>query len=102
MSVLALLASALLKLVAVAAVALVTTALVEELARPLNLPPYPGGRRPLPFVGHRLLLPASKSWVTFRRWHEAHGPFLAFWNGATPTIVIGRGEVRPRRLRVRG
>ncbi|EJD39082.1 cytochrome P450 [Auricularia subglabra TFB-10046 SS5] len=79
-------------LAGVTLVALLTSAVVEELRRPRDLPPYPGGRRPLPFIGHRLLLPSVKSWITFRKWNE-ESPIVAFWNGSTPTILIGNGQI---------
>ncbi|GJJ11254.1 hypothetical protein Clacol_005486 [Clathrus columnatus] len=53
------------------------------------MPPYPGGKRPLPFLGHILELPKEKSWMTFRKWHEMYGPLLTIWNGNTPTVLIG-------------
>lgn len=65
----------------------------QELSRPKNMPPYPGGKRPLPLLGHILQLPKEKSWMAFRKWHQMYGPILTIWNGNTPIVLIGDANV---------
>ncbi|KDQ58235.1 hypothetical protein JAAARDRAFT_129298 [Jaapia argillacea MUCL 33604] len=57
------------------------------------MPPTPGNKRPLPFVGNKLDIPKEKSWMKFREWNEAYGPILTVWNGSTPTMLIGDPEI---------
>jgi Cytochrome P450 len=75
------------------AVALVTSLVFHEAMRPRHMPPTPGNKRPLPFIGNKLDIPKEKSWITFRKWNEQYGPILTIWNGTTPTILIGDPEV---------
>lgn len=85
---------------AVVMVVLLTTVILQEMQRPRNMPPTPGDKRPLPLVGHMLLLPKQKSWMSFRKWNEECGPILTVWNGNRPTILIGDAEVRKLRKTV--
>lgn len=74
-------------------VSLLGIAIYQEFTRPQNMPPYPGGKQPLPLLGHILDLPKEKSWMTFRKWHQMYGPILTIWNGNTPTILVGDASV---------
>ena len=76
------------------AVALITTVVFHEAMRPRRLPPTPGHKRPLPFIGNKLDIPKQKSWIVFRKWNEVYGPILTIWNGTSPTILIGDPEVQ--------
>ncbi|KAF8578766.1 cytochrome P450 [Ramaria rubella] len=73
--------------------ALVISIILQEFSRPKNMPPTPGNKRPLPFVGNKLDIPKEKSWINFRKWNEKYGPILTVWNGTTPTILIGDPEI---------
>lgn len=75
-------------------VALVTSIILHEVMRPRRMPPTPGNKRPLPFIGNRLEIPSQKSWITFRKWNEQYGPILTVWDGTTPMILIGDPEVQ--------
>lgn len=48
----------------------------------------PPGPTPLPFVGNRFDLPASKPWIKFHEWSQIYGPIFTVWIGRRPTIVI--------------
>ncbi|KAF8522524.1 cytochrome P450 [Gautieria morchelliformis] len=74
-------------------VTLVTFIVLHEVMRPRNLPPTPGNRPPLPFIGHKLDIPKEKSWIVFRKWNEQYGPILTVWNGSSPMILVGDPEI---------
>ena len=82
------------KVLLAAVLVLVVSAIVQEIKRPRGLPPTPGNRRPLPFVGNAFDIPKERSWVKYREWNEKYGPILTIWYGNVPIILIGDPEVR--------
>lgn len=48
----------------------------------------PPGPPPLPFLGNKLQIPATKQWVQFQRWADTYGPLFTLWVGRRPTVVI--------------
>lgn len=48
----------------------------------------PPGPMPLPFVGNKFQMPASKPWIKFQEWSKVYGPIFTVWSGRRPTLVI--------------
>lgn len=67
-----------------AALPLATCLLRDALLR-RRMPPGPP---PLPFLGNKLQIPATRPWVQFQAWARTYGPVFTLWVGRRPTVVL--------------
>ncbi|KAH8920633.1 cytochrome P450 [Atractiella rhizophila] len=79
-------------ILAVPLAVIVVSCIYVELRRPRNLPPYPGAR-PLPFLGHKLKVPTSRSWLWFKKMNDEYGDIITVYDSNVPRIVIGHPQV---------
>ncbi|KAK9446516.1 cytochrome P450 [Limtongia smithiae] len=71
--------------VCLAVVSSAIVVLLLDIRKWLRMPPGP---LPLPFLGNKLSLPASKPWVQFEQWARIYGPIFTIWIGRRPTVII--------------
>lgn len=59
--------------------------LIYDAVMRLRMPPGPP---PLPLLGNKLQIPATKQWVQFQDWANTYGPLYTIWIGRRPTLII--------------